>query len=545
MPILELQRRIAEAGRIRIGQQVPTSGGRTRPEKLTTFRMTSADRTKIDALAEMYGGKVAPWKAPAGEQWEVITETAALDVIVPPGDLAFSQFFELWSAGGCKRRCDGVNESLSDGPCLCNPEQRECEIHTRLSLLLRDLPGLGVWRLDTQGYYAAVELQGAIEMFNIAARRGMLLPARLLLEQRSVKRPNGKGGVQTLRYAVPRLDPLITPGQMLGGGDVIPLQLATAADGNHSEEVRTGLIPIPASAEPVPSIAEQSAPPEPPGRRVNAAAPIPSSGRRRAERAEQPSAAAAPDPDPDQVLTGADLERMLSSLHAAMSERTEMPDQHAALRAVAAAVVALGDRSLNELTLGEWRQLANTVRALPVIPQPGQSGPAPVQTAQASQPASPDEAREGDSPGEPAPAPAPAAASSPPGGGSPATSSEAGGVPPTASPPAAQPDDVLRKRYEWTGSLGLTDDQADEAAIAATGLSIMDLEPEAWAAFAMQLRELAASQPPRPGTEAYRRLANGVERSKARAYWSEREAVEARAGAQAAIDASATGGEPQ
>lgn len=284
MTIIDLQRGIAEAGRIRIGQQVPTSGGRTRPEKLGTFRLTSSDRRRIEEAAVLFGGEVRPWEAPAGRQWEVITEAAEMDVIVPPQAMAFSQHYELWSAGGCQRRCDGQTEHLSQQPCLCDPDERECDIHTRLSLMIRDLPGLALWRLDTQGWYAARELAGAVEVIAMAAGRGIMIPARLLLEQRSVKRPGRDGKPQTLRFAVPRLDPGITPGQLLLGGGA-PDQEPVAALAEGDAPVRR-LTPVAQPAVLVPSIAEQSAPPPAPPARRNAAPEIPSSGRRRATPAK-------------------------------------------------------------------------------------------------------------------------------------------------------------------------------------------------------------------------------------------------------------------
>lgn len=217
MTLIGIQRRIMEAGRIRIGQQVPISNGKTRPAKLDTFRLTSGDKVRIDQAAEMYGGTVAEWQAPAGKQWEVVTQATALDVIVPPSDMAFSQHYEIWSAGGCQRRCDGQWEQIGDQACVCDPEARECDIHTRLSVLLRDLPGLGVWRIDSQGWYAAVELGGAVQVIAAAAGRGVLLPARLMLQQRSVIRRGPDGKPQTRRFAVPVLDVEVTPRELLGG----------------------------------------------------------------------------------------------------------------------------------------------------------------------------------------------------------------------------------------------------------------------------------------------------------------------------------------
>ena len=280
--IIDLQRGIAEAGRIRIGQKLPTSGGGSRPAKLDSFRLTSADKRRIEEAAELFGGEVKPWAAPAGPQWEVITTSTELDVIVPPQAMAFSQWYELWSAGGCARRCDGQTETLTERPCICDAEateKRACDIHTRLSLMIRDLPGLALWRLDTQGWYAARELAGAVEILTMAAGRGVLLPARLLLEQRSVKRPGANGKPQTLRFAVPRLDPGITPGELLAlpsGGVTVPALVG------GSEPPR--LIPVPRDESPVPSIAAQSGPPAAPPARRNAAPALPSSGRRRAAR---------------------------------------------------------------------------------------------------------------------------------------------------------------------------------------------------------------------------------------------------------------------
>lgn len=277
--IIDLQRGIAEAGRIRIGQQVPTGGGRSRPEKLSTFRLTSADRRRIEEAARLFGGDVTPWEAPAGKQWQVVTETAEMEVIVPPSAMAFSQHYELWSAGGCQRRCDGATEALTEQACLCDPEERACDIHSRLSVMIRDLPGLALWRLDTQGWYAARELAGAVEILQLAAGRGILLPARLLLEQRSVKRPGKDGKPQTLRFAVPRLDPGITPGELLLSGSApAGIPLAAVTDGAPSAP---RLTPVPRIEAPQPTIAEQSAPPPARPARRNAAPEIPASGRRR------------------------------------------------------------------------------------------------------------------------------------------------------------------------------------------------------------------------------------------------------------------------
>ena len=261
MAIIDLQRRLAEAGRIRIGQQVPTGSGKTRPAKLDTFRLTSADQLRIRQAAHLYGGDVEAWDAPAGRQWQVITATDALDVIVPPSDMSFTQSYELWSAGGCLRRCDGRTESLSEGACLCDPVARDCDIHTRLSVMLRDLPGLGVWRIDTQGYYAAVELQAAVEVIELAAGSGTMLPARLRLDRRSVKRKDEHGKPQTRRFVVPVLDIEVSPGQLMHGDRAVEHDREIVDGASAAEIVRApGLTAVPPGLPtgPIPSVADQT-----------------------------------------------------------------------------------------------------------------------------------------------------------------------------------------------------------------------------------------------------------------------------------------------
>ena len=79
MPIIDLQRRLREAGRIRIGEQVPTKdrdgNPTTRPGKLERFRFTSPDKASMLAIADLCGGEVRPWEAaPVGEQFELYAD---------------------------------------------------------------------------------------------------------------------------------------------------------------------------------------------------------------------------------------------------------------------------------------------------------------------------------------------------------------------------------------------------------------------------------------------------------------------------------------
>lgn len=211
MAIIELQRRQTEVGRIRLGQKVKTKSGKEAPSRLETFRFTSPSKPLVERIAQLYGGDVQAWNPPRGAaEWEVVTKATSVPVVVPPQDIDSSQFYELWSAGGCQRRCSGVRELIADQPCVCDPANRDCKMHTRVNVMLRDVPGIGVWRLDTGGYYAGVELPGMVELLSRA--QGMVA-ALLELRQRTVTRDG-----QTKHFVVPVLHVEdFTPGQLLSG----------------------------------------------------------------------------------------------------------------------------------------------------------------------------------------------------------------------------------------------------------------------------------------------------------------------------------------
>lgn len=237
MPIIGLQQQQTEVGRIRLGIQVATKNGKKRPSKLATLRFTSPRKTLIDRVAELYGGDVNEWQPPRGNaQWEVITKTKEVPVMVPPQDPAQSQWLELWSAGGCQRRCDGQREHISGGDCLCDPESRLCQMHTRVRVMLEEVPGLGVWRVDTGSYYAALELPGVAALLSQA---NGIIPGRLILDERTVTR-----GGETKRFVVPVLDVAeFTPAELLSGKvpELAAARRAAAIDGQQRAAITSSV----------------------------------------------------------------------------------------------------------------------------------------------------------------------------------------------------------------------------------------------------------------------------------------------------------------
>lgn len=210
MPILDLQRRMRQLGEIRLGHVVPTRNGKTRPAKLDKFRFTSPSREILTEVAALYGGEVKPWTPANGgpAEFEVYSQANRLPVLIPPKD-AVSQWYELYAGSKCQRRCDGVTEHKSDRPCMCDPDDRECAMTTRVNVMLRDVPALGQWLLISKGYYAAVTLPPAAELLSQA---GGYVAGWLGMEEKTAIVKD-----QLARFKVPTLDVEITPAALMAG----------------------------------------------------------------------------------------------------------------------------------------------------------------------------------------------------------------------------------------------------------------------------------------------------------------------------------------
>jgi hypothetical protein len=161
--LLNIQARAAEHGRLRTGY---TQG--KRPMRSATWVVTSHSEEHVRAAAGLWGGEPEQW-SPLNStitQWRVITKASSIEALITPGD-PLNQYNEMWSAGGCQRRCDGETELLTRKACLCAARFGEdwhqqkkgvvCSTTSRLNVMLPDLSGMGMWRAETHSFYAASE----------------------------------------------------------------------------------------------------------------------------------------------------------------------------------------------------------------------------------------------------------------------------------------------------------------------------------------------------------------------------------------------------
>lgn len=256
MPIKDLQIQMRELGRLRMGEKPK---GKNFPKSLLTWRVTTPSEKLAQAVATVYGGTVSEWsneKRP-GKQWQVTTEANSLEVLVPPGDVG-SYWMEMWSGDGCLRRCDRETNHITGGECVCpkvEAQRRElakkgkaCKPTTRLSVLLKGIPEVGLWRMESHGENAAKEMQAIAKICELATLQNRMVPAELRIEPRTAKKP----GEPTSHFVVPVLDigvSLDSIMESLGmGGDAFP-QLVAPARPLALPESRPDLPPDPGFKE--------------------------------------------------------------------------------------------------------------------------------------------------------------------------------------------------------------------------------------------------------------------------------------------------------
>jgi hypothetical protein len=223
-----IQARAAEHGRLRTGY---TDG--KRPVRSANWVVTSHSEEHVRKAAELWGGEPEQWQPLNStiSQWRVITKAPSIEALITPGD-PLNQYNEMWSAGGCQRRCDGETELLTRQSCLCarqfgedwhtQPKGRVCSTTSRFNVMLPDISGMGMWRAETHSFYAAQEWGGMVDMILAGTDGRGFVPVTLRIEPRQVVR---EGKTKKFPVVVVELRG-VTPRQALAG----PMNAATALD---------------------------------------------------------------------------------------------------------------------------------------------------------------------------------------------------------------------------------------------------------------------------------------------------------------------------
>lgn len=213
------QGRIQEMGKIKIGKKQGSQ-----PTSLDHFRFVSRDSDAVRRLAELYGGRPVERDG----TFDLETTASSVPVILPPDPLGGTPIYELWTAGGCQRRCDGERATVPqtsgddvtfvDTSCICSRNGRlECKPVVRLSVILPDVSLGGVWNLKSSSWAAAREMDQMVGLIQTAQARG-LVAATLSVERRSQV-----SGGRTRHFVVPMLSLRSTLAELAAGGTGVAL----------------------------------------------------------------------------------------------------------------------------------------------------------------------------------------------------------------------------------------------------------------------------------------------------------------------------------
>lgn len=157
-------------GRIRAGFM----DGRN-PRSLEKWRVTTDDPDVAEAISTQYGGTAQEWDNER-EPVEVFTDAASFDVTLEPG--AIRTGFAFFGRNSLIRKCDGQTQTWGDEqgkPCPCATltleERKEkgkqgvsCQPDISVSLRLRDLPNLGLFRFQSGSWVLLKDIGKAEEI---------------------------------------------------------------------------------------------------------------------------------------------------------------------------------------------------------------------------------------------------------------------------------------------------------------------------------------------------------------------------------------------
>lgn len=222
IPIRDFGSRLPQAGRIRLGQK-----GKSGPKAIAEFRFTAPIEAPLLKIAELYGGTPRPWSEPRStDRYEIYTGAQEISVVLPPDPLDVT--YEMWSKAGRARRCDGITcgiyvpteegADLVEVPCKCAEAKiLDCKVKLRLNVILPEVRGLGLWRLDSSSEYAAREMPGIVEAITALDGGQGMVRALLRVEQRHGTKITARG-VQTRHYNVPVIDFAASLDEIVAGG---------------------------------------------------------------------------------------------------------------------------------------------------------------------------------------------------------------------------------------------------------------------------------------------------------------------------------------
>ncbi|WP_029421727.1 hypothetical protein [Alicyclobacillus macrosporangiidus] len=219
--------RVPRVGKIHLGIRTTNNEGKEYPKAVDYF-VVKPDESTSEAAA-------AAFHSVYGDKPQEIT------VAFPTNDPEqfFPQYLAAYQGGGGKYKLfckgDGETASRSDGQggrvqiqCLYKDcpiyQQGKCKEIGRLQFFLPDVPGIGVWQIDTSSYHTTSNLNGSIQMIRaLTGGRIAMIPLKLRIVPKVVNPDGFAKTVYVLELAIQdlkltdflRQTPLLTTGTPL------------------------------------------------------------------------------------------------------------------------------------------------------------------------------------------------------------------------------------------------------------------------------------------------------------------------------------------
>jgi len=184
VPLNEIPGQIPRLGKISAGyMDAKTVNGKTVtfPVKSRTLVFRTNDRRVLDDIQKIVGGQVSKSPNPKVEGlWRLVSQAAEIDALMTTD----AARYEAWGASGKIRDCDGhtckrridpkTGETHENEPCWCAQQHFQadsrdaCRLTTRINLFVpafADIPGVGIWQIETRGLTTFQDFKGFHELF--------------------------------------------------------------------------------------------------------------------------------------------------------------------------------------------------------------------------------------------------------------------------------------------------------------------------------------------------------------------------------------------
>ena len=260
-------RQLPRLGKIRLGIQVEGKSGKSYPKAVDYFvvppEVAKVFGEKPKELRIMFPVENEEDFAP---QWYRCYSGARGLICKGDGIMADRCFDKATGALATGRSQETVRREVGcPGPKCPEIQKKQCRPVMNLMFLLPEVPGLGIWQLNTSSFYSIRNINSAIEMLKGLLGRIAGVPLVLSVEPQEVTPEGLKKHIYTLRLNTPltlaEIQKLAPPGKVLmpapeaeAPEDLYPEEVLEHLDAEAEAAAEAPALPPPPPAPPAPPV---------------------------------------------------------------------------------------------------------------------------------------------------------------------------------------------------------------------------------------------------------------------------------------------------